>query len=51
MTRSLGLDLLAQKLVPHLFNNKRLVQELFYQLEKEEISFYEAPHLYDITNN
>ena len=28
-------------------SNGRLAQELFYQLEEEEISFYEAAHLYD----
>ncbi|MDJ0577443.1 MAG: peptidylprolyl isomerase [Xenococcaceae cyanobacterium MO_234.B1] len=29
-------------------SNERLAQELFYQLEEEEISFYEAAHLYDL---
>ena len=29
-------------------SSERLAQELFYQLEEEEISFYEAAHLYDI---
>ncbi len=27
---------------------QRLAQEIFYQIEEEEISFYEAAHLYDI---
>jgi len=27
---------------------ERVAQELFYQIEEEEISFYEAAHLYDI---
>ncbi|ELS03809.1 parvulin-like peptidyl-prolyl isomerase [Xenococcus sp. PCC 7305] len=27
---------------------QKLAQELFYQIEEEEISFYEAAHLYDI---
>jgi len=28
-----------------------LAQEIFYQIEEEEISFYEAAHLYDIDEN
>lgn len=36
--------LLYQVVVP----NQRIAQELFYQIEEEEISFYEAAHLYDI---
>ena len=33
-----------QLVVPY----KKLAQELFYQIEEEEISFYQAAHLYDI---
>lgn len=33
-----------QLIIPY----KRLAQELFYQIEEEEISFYQAAHLYDI---
>ena len=33
-----------QLVVPY----QKLAQELFYQIEEEEISFYEAAHLYDI---
>ena len=29
-------------------SNERLAQELFYQIVEEEISFYEAAHLYDL---
>lgn len=29
-------------------SNQRLSQELFYQIQEQEISFYEAAHLYDI---
>ena len=36
--------LLYQIIVPY----EKLAQELFYQIEEEEISFYEAAHLYDI---
>lgn len=36
--------LLYQIIVPY----ERLAQELFYQIEEGEISFYEAAHLYDI---
>jgi len=36
--------LLYQIVVPY----ERLAQELFYQIEEQEISFYEAAHLYDI---
>jgi parvulin-like peptidyl-prolyl isomerase len=36
--------LLYQIVLPY----DRLAQELFYQIEEEEISFYEAAHLYDI---
>lgn len=36
--------LLYQIIVPY----ERVAQELFYQIEEEEISFYEAAHLYDI---
>ena len=36
--------LLYQIVVPY----HRLAQELFYQIEEQEISFYEAAHLYDI---
>lgn len=36
--------LLYQIVVPY----QKLAQELFYQIEEEEISFYEAAHLYDI---
>lgn len=36
--------LLYQIVVPY----HQLAQELFYQIEEEEISFYEAAHLYDI---
>jgi parvulin-like peptidyl-prolyl isomerase len=35
---------LYQILVPY----EKLAQELFYQIEEEEISFFEAAHLYDI---
>jgi len=35
---------LYQLVVPY----KKLAQELFYQIEEEEISFYQAAHLYDI---
>jgi parvulin-like peptidyl-prolyl isomerase len=31
-----------------IVSNEKLAQELFYQLEEQEISFYEAAHLYDI---
>ncbi|MBA3923270.1 MAG: peptidylprolyl isomerase [Nostocaceae cyanobacterium] len=31
-----------------IVSNKKLAQEIFYQLEEGEISFYEAAHLYDI---
>lgn len=36
--------LLYQIIVPY----EKLAQELFYRIEEEEISFYEAAHLYDI---
>jgi parvulin-like peptidyl-prolyl isomerase len=36
--------LLYQIIVPY----EKLAQELFYQIEEREISFYEAAHLYDI---
>lgn len=36
--------LLYQVVVPF----ERVAQELFYQIEEQEISFYEAAHLYDI---
>ena len=36
--------LLYQIIVPY----ERLAQEIFYQIEEQEISFYEAAHLYDI---
>jgi parvulin-like peptidyl-prolyl isomerase len=36
--------LLYQIIVPY----DKLAQELFYQIEEEEISFYQAAHLYDI---
>ncbi|MBD1931372.1 MULTISPECIES: peptidylprolyl isomerase [Cyanophyceae] len=36
--------LLYQIILP----DERLAQELFYQIEEREISFYEAAHLYDI---
>jgi parvulin-like peptidyl-prolyl isomerase len=36
--------LLYQIIVP----DEKLAQELFYQIEDEEISFYEAAHLYDL---
>jgi len=36
--------LLYQIIVPY----NRVAQELFYQIEEEEISFFEAAHLYDI---
>ena len=36
--------LLYQIVVPY----EQLAQEIFYQIEEEEISFYEAAHLYDI---
>ena len=35
---------LYQLVVPY----EKLAQELFYQIEEEEISFYQATHLYDI---
>ena len=35
---------LYQIIVP----NKQLAQEIYYQIEEEEISFYEAAHLYNI---
>lgn len=31
-----------------IVNSQKLAQEIFYQIEDEEISFYEAAHLYDI---
>lgn len=31
-----------------VLSDKKLAQELFYQIEEREISFYEAAHLYDI---
>jgi parvulin-like peptidyl-prolyl isomerase len=36
--------ILYQLVVPY----EKLAQELFYQIEEEEISFYQASHLYDI---
>lgn len=36
--------LLYQIVVPY----QKLARELFYQIEEEEISFYEAAHLYDV---
>ncbi len=36
--------IIYQILVPY----QKLAQELFYQIEEEEISFYEAAHLYDL---
>ena len=36
--------ILYQIVVPY----EQLAQEIFYQIEEEEISFYEAAHLYDI---
>ena len=36
--------ILYQIVIPY----ERLAQEIFYQIEEEEISFYEAAHLYDI---
>lgn len=36
--------LLYQIVVPY----EKLAQELFYQIEEQEISFYEAAHLYDV---
>lgn len=36
--------ILYQLVVPY----EKLAQELFYQVEEEEISFYQAAHLYDI---
>ena len=36
--------ILYQLVVPY----EKLAQELFYQIEEEEISFYQAAHLYDI---
>lgn len=38
------LFVLYQLVVPY----EKLAQELFYQIEEEEISFYQAAHLYDI---
>ena len=38
---------LYQLVVPY----EKLAQELFYQIEEEEISFYQAAHLYDIDEN
>ncbi|MGF1521511.1 MAG: peptidylprolyl isomerase [Leptolyngbyaceae cyanobacterium] len=31
--------------------DRKVAQELFYQIEEKEISFYEAAHLYDIDEN
>lgn len=31
-----------------MVSDEKLAQELFYQLEEQEISFYEAAHMYDI---
>lgn len=31
-----------------VFSDDKLAQEIFYQIEENEISFYEAAHLYDI---
>ncbi|HEY9829212.1 MAG TPA: peptidylprolyl isomerase [Stenomitos sp.] len=31
-----------------ILSDEKLAQEIFYQLEEQEISFYEAAHLYDI---
>ena len=39
--------ILYQLVVPY----EKLAQELFYQIEEEEISFYQAAHLYDIDEN
>jgi len=39
--------LLYQLIVPY----EKLCQELFYQISEQEISFYEAAHLYDIDEN
>jgi len=36
--------LLYQIIVPY----ERVAQELFYQIEEQELSFYEAAHLYDV---
>lgn len=34
-----------------IINNEKLAQELYYQIEEDEISFYNAVHLYDIDEN
>lgn len=39
--------LLYQIIVPY----QQVAQEVFYQIEEQEISFYEAAHLYDIQKN
>jgi parvulin-like peptidyl-prolyl isomerase len=39
--------LLYQIIVPY----EQIAQEVFYQIEEREISFYEAAHLYDINEN
>lgn len=39
--------ILYQLVVPY----EKLAQELFYQIEEEEISFYQAAHLYDLDEN
>lgn len=39
--------ILYQLVVPYA----SLAQELFYQIEEEEISFYEAAHMYDVDEN
>jgi parvulin-like peptidyl-prolyl isomerase len=39
--------ILYQIVVPYA----ALAQELFYQIEEEEISFYEAAHMYDVDEN
>ena len=31
-----------------IVNDEKLAQEIFYQLEEQEISFYEAAHIYNI---
>jgi len=64
LTQKLAENLFADKVEPYFAQNKldfdrfilyqlvvpyeKLAQELFYQVEEEEISFYQAAHLYDI---
>lgn len=67
LAKKLARHLFDNKVEPHFVQNRldfdqcvlyqlvvpyeKLAQELFYQIEEEEISFYQAVHLYDIDEN